>query len=195
MKNCWPTCMHPRDNKDGKKKRKNTQVGLLHCRVLLIHLLAYWAVDRWLTLAPLLPAPSLPFIPRHVPLPLLLPSHAPLAPFSTICCCYPPPKNQITIKTPNPKGCHFLKIHLWRDLAADVYLYEAPPLCYTLYKYMPLYLFTQGRGGGGEDVNQWEVRGVLVHMRGRKYQHDWLYLQSINSIKTPEKTTFKVWCL
>ncbi len=29
-----------------------------------------------------------------------------------------------------------------------------PPLCYALYKYMPLYLITQW-GGGGEE-NQWE---------------------------------------
>jgi hypothetical protein len=37
-------------------------------------------------------------------------------------------------------------------MAAGVYLPEAPippPLCYTLYKYIPLYLFTQGRGEGG----------------------------------------------
>jgi hypothetical protein len=42
-------------------------------------------------------------------------------------------------------------------LAAGVYPSEAPdplplhcpPLCYTLYEYISLYIFTQGRGGGG----------------------------------------------
>jgi hypothetical protein len=43
-----------------------------------------------------------------------------------------------------------------------------PPPLNTLYEYIPLYLFTQGRGGG-----RWaseKVRGALVHKRGRKYQ-------------------------
>ncbi len=42
-----------------------------------------------------------------------------------------------------------------------------------------------GGGGGGVDC-RWtseKVRGALVPKRGRKYQHDWLYLQSINSIR------------
>jgi hypothetical protein len=34
--------------------------------------------------------------------------------------------DQINIKTPNPKGRLFLKIYLQRDLAAGVYLSEAP---------------------------------------------------------------------
>ncbi len=37
-----------------------------------------------------------------------------------------------------------------------------------------------GRGGGG---GQREGRGATVHNRGRKFRHDYLYLQSINSIK------------
>jgi hypothetical protein len=49
------------------------------------------------------------------------------------------------------------------------------PPCYTLYKYMPLYLFTQGVG---RCISE-KVRGALVHKRGRKYQHDSLYLQSM----------------
>jgi hypothetical protein len=50
--------------------------------------------------------------------------------------------------------------------------------------YIPVYLFTQGRGGGGGGGGRWpseKVRGAIIHKRGRKYQHDWLYLQSINS--------------
>jgi hypothetical protein len=80
--------------------------------------------------------------------------------------------DQISIKTPNPKCQLFLKIDQQRYLAAGVYLSEAPyplPLCYTLYEYIPLYLFlfTQGRGGGwgiGEPVRRLEgpyfTRGV-----------------------------------
>jgi hypothetical protein len=34
--------------------------------------------------------------------------------------------DQITIKTPNPKGRLFFKIDLEWDLAAGVYLYETP---------------------------------------------------------------------
>ncbi len=92
------------------------------------------------------------------------------------------PWDQITIKTPNPKGRLFLKIDLQWNLAAGFYLSEAPSLLiHTVqYKFMPLYLFTHEKGRRGED-NQ--VRRALVHKRGRKYQHDRLYLQSINSIK------------
>ena len=28
-----------------------------------------------------------------------------------------------------------------------------------------------------------KVRGAIIHKRGQKYQHDWLYLKSLNSIK------------
>ncbi len=81
--------------------------------------------------------------------------------------------DQIIIKTPNPKDRLFLKIDRYSDLAARVYLSEAPPLCYTLYKYISLYLLSQGRGGGATTE---KVKGALVYKRGRKYQNDWLYL-------------------
>ncbi len=42
-------------------------------------------------------------------------------------------------------------------------------------------LLWEGGGMGGE--GQREGRRAAVHKRVRKYQHDWLYLQSINSIK------------
>ncbi len=67
----------------------------------------------------------------------------------------------ITIKTPNPK---FLRIDQERYLAAGVYLSEAPdplpppPPRYTLYEYILLYLFTQGRGGVGGRVRRLEGR-------------------------------------
>ncbi len=37
---------------------------------------------------------------------------------------------------------------------------------------------------GGEGGGQREGRGAAVHKRGRKYQQDWLYLQSIKPVKT-----------
>jgi hypothetical protein len=58
--------------------------------------------------------------------------------------------DQISIKTPNPKCRLFFKIYLYSYLAAGVYLSEAPyplPPRYTLYEFIPLYLFTQGKGG------------------------------------------------
>jgi hypothetical protein len=61
---------------------------------------------------------------------------------------------------------------------AGVYLSTVPyllPPRYTLYKYISLHLFTQGKGGGGveEGVNEpvKKVRGALFHKRGRKYQY------------------------
>ncbi len=42
------------------------------------------------------------------------------------------------------------------------------------------------RGTQVSQVGRWtseQVRGALVHRRGRKYLHDWLYLQSINTLK------------
>ncbi len=63
-------------------------------------------------------------------------------------------------------------------MSAGVYLSEAqnpiPPL-HTVYEYT-VYLFTQGRGGWVET----EIRGEGEQFKklGRKYQHDWLCLQS-----------------
>ncbi len=45
---------------------------------------------------------------------------------------------------------------------------------YTLYVYF-------GKGGRVGEVR--DNREATVHKKGRKYQYDWLYLQSINSIK------------
>jgi hypothetical protein len=76
------------------------------------------------------------------------------------------------------------------------FLSEAPSSPMTPYSPPPhthvytVYLFTQGRGGGRELTRE-KVRGAIVHKPGRKYQ---LYLQTINSIKPPVKTTFRVWC-
>jgi len=42
-------------------------------------------------------------------------------------------------------------------------------------------------GGGVGEVNREKVRGAIVHKAGSKYQHDRLYLQSINTIKNNSK--------
>jgi hypothetical protein len=80
------------------------------------------------------------------------------------------------------------KIALYSDIAAGVYLSEAqnpisPPPPYTLhsvYVYI-VYLLTQGRGRGRESEPEGRLKGQQFTKPGRKYQHDWLYLQSINS--------------
>jgi hypothetical protein len=72
-------------------------------------------------------------------------------------------------------------------MSLSVYLSEAPsppvtlipPSLHTVYVYT-VYLFTQGRGG---ELTKDKVRGAIVHKGGQKYQHDWLFLQSMNSVK------------
>ncbi len=68
------------------------------------------------------------------------------------------------------------------------YLSKTPLLSYdpilppcTLNTCKTDYLFTQGRGEGGELTIE-KVRGEIVHKTGRKYQHDQLYFQSMNYI-------------
>ncbi len=87
--------------------------------------------------------------------------------------------------------CRYLKKLTCKGTLLQVfYLPEAlsPPMtpCPPLHTefYHTVYFFTHGRGDGGELTRDWEkVRGAIVHKAGRKYQHDWLYLQPVNSIK------------
>jgi hypothetical protein len=55
---------------------------------------------------------------------------------------------QISMKTPKPKCRLFLKSDQLRHLVSGVYLSEVPdplpPTFYTLYEYIPLYLFHTG---------------------------------------------------
>ncbi len=82
--------------------------------------------------------------------------------------------------------CRYLK----QDFAADVLSVWGPPPSYdhilppcTLYTCIQyIYLFTQERGREGGELTREKVRGAIVHKADRKYQHDWLCLQSINSI-------------
>ncbi len=83
--------------------------------------------------------------------------------------------DQISIKTPNPK------YRLFSKFASGVYLSEAPnplppPLLHTVWMHVLYHCTYSHKEGGGRWTNE-KVRGNLVHKRGLKYQHDWLYLR------------------
>ncbi len=46
-----------------------------------------------------------------------------------------------------------------------------------------VYCINSGKGRGGGEANQRGVRGAIVHTASRKYQHDWLCLQFVNTNK------------
>jgi hypothetical protein len=78
------------------------------------------------------------------------------------------------------------KIWLVRDFAAGVssVLGPLPPITpYSPLSHCVRVQYTYSHKGGGGRANKREGRGAIIHKSGRKYQHDWLYLQSINSIK------------
>ncbi len=83
----------------------------------------------------------------------------------------------------------FLKNWPLKVLGGRCYLSEAqdplpkppPPPLHTVWIHTPVLIHTR-MGGGGRWTSE-KVRGALVYKRGRKYEHDWLYLQSINYIK------------
>jgi hypothetical protein len=97
-------------------------------------------------------------------------------------------RTQITIKTPNPKCQLFLKCTSKGTWRRQVFIglrpRSPPPTPVTHWMNTDPCTYSH-RDGGGRGV-RWtseKVRGALVHKRGQKYQHDWLGLQSINSIK------------
>ncbi len=60
-----------------------------------------------------------------------------------------------------------------RSLAADpTAVWRGPPAHHT-----------GKRGRGDAELTRDKFRGAIVHSAGRKYRHDWLNLQTINSIK------------
>ncbi len=83
--------------------------------------------------------------------------------------------------------CRYLKkLASKGTLRQAFYMSEAPAPLMTPYSLPPYTMYTciqhiySHRERGGGRANQ---RGALVHKAGRKYQHDCLYPQSINSIK------------
>jgi hypothetical protein len=90
--------------------------------------------------------------------------------------------DQITIKTPNPKGCLFLKNWPVKGFGGRCLSVLGPrsPVTHCINTvYIPVLAHTGKEGGSTSE----KVKRPLVHKKSRKYQHDWLYLQSINSIK------------
>ncbi len=73
------------------------------------------------------------------------------------------------------------KIDLERDFSTGVYL-SAPPPWHTVYVYI------YGKGGRVEPEKRLE--GQQFTKLGRKYQHDWQYLQYINSKKHLPQSPF-----
>ncbi len=79
-----------------------------------------------------------------------------------------------------------------RDFAAGVYLTEGqnhitpPPLTHCMRVYMYTYFH---REGGGIEPEKW-LEGQQFTKLGRKYQHDLMYLQSINSYKHLPQSPF-----
>ncbi len=87
----------------------------------------------------------------------------------------------------NAKCRYVKKLNMQRDFAAGVLSVWGPFPAYdpilpppsTLYTSIQ---YTYSHEEGGELIRE-KVRGAIVHKAVRKYQHDWLYLLSINSIK------------
>ncbi len=75
------------------------------------------------------------------------------------------------------------------DFAAGVNLYEAHDPVHTVC--ILYHIFTQRRGWrGGESWTREKIRAQQFTKLGRKYQHDWLYLQSMNSDKNLQQSPF-----
>ncbi len=71
----------------------------------------------------------------------------------------------------------FLKIDQWRYLAAQVFTVFVRLYTCVQYTYSHMEVWEEGK------LTKEKVRAAMLHKASRKYQHDWLYLQSINSIK------------
>ncbi len=107
-------------------------------------------------------------------------------------------QNHWLINYVNTKAKFFhLKNLLYTDFSAGVYLSEAPsppwphnplPLTHCIRAYCT---FTQTEKGVGGELNQERrLEGQQSTKLGRKYQHDRLYLQSINSDKYLPQSSF-----
>ncbi len=114
--------------------------------------------------------------------------------------------------------CRHLKFFSYKEILRQVFiclkppylsevpspLWPHPPPPYILYTCM-LCTYSHREGGRGGDEPERRLEGQQFTKLGRKYQHDWLYLQSINSDKhLPQSPCtgnfflyddFLLWCL
>ncbi len=72
---------------------------------------------------------------------------------------------------------------LYLDFTARILPVWGPLPCYDPIPPLTHWRCTYSHTDGGGELTREKVRGAIVHKAGQKYQHDWLYLQSISSIE------------
>ncbi len=110
-------------------------------------------------------------------------------------------RRKIRLIESNAKWRYLTTFTCKRTLRQVFYLSETPPLLWphiprpplhTVYVYT-VYLFTHGMGGGRANQREGE-RGNITQSRSKI--PTWLTVSPVYKLyKTPENTTFKVWCL
>jgi hypothetical protein len=98
-------------------------------------------------------------------------------------------RRKIRLIESNAKCRYLTKLMCKGTLRQVFYLSEAPsssydtipPPLHTVHVYTVLYTYSHREGRG--ELTKEKVRGAIFHKANRKYQHDRLYLQSVNSIK------------
>ncbi len=94
----------------------------------------------------------------------------------------------------NAKCCHLKKLTC-KGTLRQVFIFLRPRIPYTIphlntaYMYT-VYLFIKGRGERGRCEPERRLEKQQFTKLGRKYRHDWLYLQSINSDKHQPQSPF-----
>ncbi len=84
--------------------------------------------------------------------------------------------------------CRHLKKFTCKGTFRQVFIcLKPPPPLQTVYVQV---LIHTGKGGGGRVELERRLEGQQVTKLGRKYQHDWMYLQSINSDKHLPQSPF-----
>ncbi len=124
-----------------------------------------------------------------------LSSPSPFPPLPPPPSSSPRPYRKIRLIESNAK-CPYLKNFACKGTLRQVfYLSEAPSPPMTPYPPPPvstvcvhsihilIFLYSHREGGEGGELTIEKIRGAIVDKANQKYQHDWLYLRSINSIK------------
>ncbi len=93
--------------------------------------------------------------------------------------------------------CSHLKKFTSKGILLQVFICLRPgtsippplPLCIRVYSTVQ-YAYSHREGGGGVVEPKSRLEGQLFTKLGRKCQHDWMYLQSINSYKHLPQSSF-----